>query len=160
MNNYFNANGMLLGQKFRKKGIRILFLGIPILILYKMFLPLLDSYNGQAYYLSDGITLVTFLPQVSGPFLLLIVTIGLYFILFAQEEHEDEMFLMIRMRAIMNAIKITIALVILFAFLDLLDSIKGLERSRMSGLGLIMYMLLFANVIYWYIKRKLASDEE
>lgn len=149
-----NINNFLLPYSYRKRGLYLIFLGIPaVLLLFTTIVFQVNSPEFKSYWDHFG-----------GYLLHLPLSIGLFWLLFAIEKEEDEMYQNLRMKATFHGIRfIFIAILFLPAF-SLLRSLLTDTPLRLPDIGgnmaVVTLMLTYANASYYIMKRKLKKDEE
>jgi len=149
-----NIEKFLLPSRFRKYGYFLILGGIPIILALMNIIVLQQPEENRQFFLDHW-----------GGFLLNIpLSVGLFWILFASETNQDEMYLNLRLKATFHSIRYTfIAILILPVFSIIRSSITGIafRFPEIGGnLAVVTLLLLYANVAYWWFKRKANQDEE
>ncbi|CAD5250609.1 MULTISPECIES: hypothetical protein [unclassified Imperialibacter] len=92
------------------------------------------------------------------------LSIGLFFLLFAREKEEDELFLALRFKAMMHGIRFTFVAML---FLPMMAWVSAIWRGMPyhfpevgGNLAVVTLLLLYSNATYGYFKYQLAKDEE
>lgn len=149
-----NIEKFLLPTQFRKYGFLLILGGIPSILAFMSIIVLRQSDEFAQNYWNHW-----------GGFLLHIpISMGLFWIFFAAEADEDEMYLSLRLKAAFHGIRfIFIALLMLPVFSILRTAIMGTEFRfpEIGGnLAVVTLLLVYANTTYWWFKKQAKADEE
>ena len=144
----------LLPTAYRKYSYYLLVGGIPlIIILFTLSLLLFRQANVPALW-----------DEFGGFALHLPISIGLFWMLFAREQYEDEMFLQLRLKATFHGIRFIFIGVLALPIIIWIKSYGEENLLTMPDIGgnlaVVSLMLVYANGTYWMLKRNLQKDEE
>jgi hypothetical protein len=141
----------LLAHRYRRVGVGVCILGIPMVLLLNSALLLVFNLD-PAYWDEWG------LYMMHAP-----VSLGLYLILFSQEKQEDELYLNLRLRSLaygVHAIIVTVALLPVFASLSSLVRGGGIILPDVGGnMAVCTLLLIVANFAYYLNKQRIARDD-
>ncbi len=154
MKNLDQIEAFLLATSFKKWGWILLIGGIPVVLLIFTSIVMLGNMSHFAgFWESWGLF-----------FLHIPLSLGLFFLLFAKEKNEDEMFLALRFKAMMHGIRFTFIAILLFPLLVGASNLWNSEPYHFPEVGgnlaVVTLLLFYTNVTYWYFKFQLAKDEE
>lgn len=154
MKNLNQIEKFLLPQSYRKRGYVLLSVGAPVvLIIMSIFV---------INYESDGI--MEYWGEWSGYLMHFPISLGLFWILFASELDEDEMFLSMRLKATFHGIRFVFIAMLFLPIISMISAFgfgNQLKSIDLGGnLAVVSLLLLYSNISYWYLKRKTLKDEE
>ena len=154
MKSFVEIEKFLLPNRYKKYGRRVLVLGIPVVL----------SIFSLVVFQIDSRVFIEYWDEFGGYLLHIPLSLGLFWILFSHEKEEDEMYHLIRLKAMFHGIRfIFVAILMLpgFALVNNLITGDPVSMPNIGGnLAVVTLMLVYANGSYWYMKRKLHQDEE
>lgn len=154
MKNLDQIKKFLLPSHFRKRGYVLLITGLPLVLLIMSVLVLNKNNEAAMDYWSEW----------NGYLLHIPIAIGLFWILFASEDEEDEMFLSLRLKATFHAIRFIFIWILFLPVISMISTFgfgNELKKIDVGGnLAVVSLLLLYANISYWYLKKKALQDEE
>ena len=141
----------LLPHRYRKIGIWTCGLGVPLVLLINSLL-LITLDLDPDYWDEWGL----YLMHVP-------LSVGLYWILFAEEKNEDEFYLSLRLRAIARGVMmivVTMAMLPVYGSLGSLIIGWGIVLPDIGGnMAVCTLLLATANFAYFYNKSRMATDD-
>ena len=154
MNRLDQIEKFLLPHGYRRNGFMLIALGLPVILLMMTTLVI----NKE----SDVV--MSYWKEWSGYLLHIPISLGLFWILFAAEQQEDEMFLSMRLKATFHGIRFAFIAVLFLPVISLISFwVFGNELKTIDvggNLAVVSLLLLYANISYWYLKMKASKDEE
>jgi hypothetical protein len=90
------------------------------------------------------------------------ISIGLFWILFAKETAEDEMYFGLRLKAMFHGVRFVFAAFIFLPFISIVRMAFGYELTQIDvggNLAVVSLLLLYANGSYWIMKKKMEREE-
>ena len=140
----------LLPHRYRKIGIWTCGLGVPVVLLINSLL-LITLDLDPRYWDEWGLYLIH-VP----------LSVGLYWILFAEEKNEDEFYLSLRLRAIARGVMM---IIVAIAMLPVIASVRSLIIGREivlpdagGNMAVCTLLLIYANAAYFFNKSRIATD--
>lgn len=132
----------------------MLFLGFPVAIILLSILVI--NWNSPQ--------IEPYMDEWKGYLIHIPISLGLFWILFASEKEEDEMFLNLRLKATFHGIRFVFAGVIFLPVISMI-SVWGFGNEFKSidvggNLAVVSLLLLYTNISYWFLKKKAEQDEE
>lgn len=154
MKNLDQIEKFLLPYAYRKRGFVLMGAGLPLVFLVMSLLVI--NY--------DNDEVMNYWHEWSGYVLHIPISLGLFWILFASEREEDEMFLSLRLKATFHGIRFIFSAVLFLPIISMISAFgfgNELKTINVGGnLAIVSLLLLYANISYWYLKRKLFKDEK
>lgn len=153
MKDFTNINDFLLPPVFRKYGLLLIFGGIPAVLLFMTILVLNMQDPKTGEYWSEW-----------GGYLLHIpISMGLFWMLFASEHEEDEMYLTLRLKAMFHGIKFIFVAILMLPLFSLASYSFGISDQLKApdiggNLAVVSLLLAYAYGSYWWLKRQFISD--
>jgi hypothetical protein len=147
-------NQFLLPSHYRRYGWYLLIAGVPTVLV--LFTLLIFNWSSEAFR--------TYWNEWGGYLLHIPLSLGLFWTLFASEKDEDEMYQALRLKATFHGIRFIFLAMLLLPGISLARhwfTDSALQTPDVGGnLAVVTLLLLYANVAYWWMKKKEASDEE
>ncbi len=154
MKNFDHIERFLLPPTFRKYGFLLIGAGLPLLFLVMTVLVINQNSAEVMHYWGEW----------SGYLLHIPISLGLFWVLFAAEREEDEMFLSMRLKATFHGIRFAFIAVLFLPVISMISAWgfgNELKTIDVGGnLAVVSLLLLYSNVSYWYLKLKALKDEE
>ena len=154
MKSLVKIQDFLLPNSYYRYGLILLITGIPLVIVLMTVV----------VFSADEPEFKTYWDQWGGYLLHIPLSIGLFWMLFARETDEDEMYMLLRLKATFHGIRF---IFIAILFLPGLSMVWGWYKDlpyKMPDIGgnlaVVTLLLAYAYGSYWWMKRKLAQDEE
>ncbi len=149
-----DLHNFLLPFPYRRRGLYLIFLGTPLLLLLLSTVVFQVNTDDFKMYWDD----------FGGYLLHAPLSLGLFWLLFSVEKDEDEMFQQLRMKAIFHGIRFTFTAVLFLPAFGLLKSLFTNAPMALPDIGgnmaVVTLMLTYANASYYLMKKRLKKDEE
>ena len=154
MKNLSQIELFLLPSAYRKRGFQLIFIGFPLAIVLMSLLVINWNSIETKLYLDEWIGYLFHIP----------ISLGLFWILFATEKDEDEMYLSLRLKATFHGIRFAFIAILFLPVISLISAwVFGNEFKTVDiggNLAVVSLLLLYTNVSYWFLKKKALQDEE
>ena len=149
---YFRSDkDFLLPPRYRRIGICICILAIPIVIVFDRVLRLVLNL-GSEYWIEWGLYMIH-IPW----------GVGLYLILFSQEKQEDEFYLNLRLRSVAKGVVMIVTAIALLPIYSIIGSLivgRDIVLPDIGGnMAVCTLLLVYTNAVYAYAKYRMANND-
>ena len=154
MKSLSEIQNFLLPHSYHRYGLMILITGVPIVLLMMTVI----------VFNIDEPEFKSFWDYWGGYLLHAPLSLGLFWMLFAKEKEEDEMYLMLRLKATFHGIRFIFIAILFLPGLSMVWAWyqhRPIELPDIGGnLAVVTLLLAYAYGAYWWMKKKQEQDEE